>query len=177
MYFTIIHWFTLIFFLLLMIVVVIISYRNLDTKQFLIASLFSIPLLTFGLIGTIYAVDSATKEAKIIQISHQEVYTNETIVISGKIENIGNFKIGKCYLVINLYDQKKDRLSHGVFSPMNWITDFFDENREPPKPLYITHEVLIAQDIEPKELKSFATSVRMPTYMQGYRIDYKLISH
>lgn len=177
MYFTIIHWFTLIFFLLLMVAIVIVSYKNLNTKQFLTASLFTIPLLTFGLIGAMYGVDSVTKQAKIFNISHRDVYRNESILITGKVQNVGSFKIGSSYLIVNIYDLKKDKLSHGVFTPIVWLTDIFSDTKTPPKPLYITHEILIAENLEPKDIKTFTVSVRKPAFMQGFRIDYKVVSH
>lgn len=176
MYFTIIHWITLILFLLLMIFIVIASYKNLNTKQFITASLFAIPLLTFGLIGAMYGVNNITKQAKILEVSHRNVIRNESILITGRIKNIGNFKIGTCYLEIDIYDMKKNKLSHGVFTPIVWITDLFSEVK-PSKPLFITKEVLIAENLEPGKIKRFTISVRNPTYMQGMRINYKLNSH
>ena len=176
MYFTIVHWITLIVFLLLMIFVVIISYRNLNTKQFITASLFTIPLLTFGLIGSMYAVDSITKQVKLVEVSHRQVIRNETILFTGRVKNVGNFKVGTCYLEIDIYDTRKNKLSHGVFTPIVWFSDLFG-HAEPPKPLFVTKEVLIAKNLEPGKTKTFTVSVRNPTYMQGMRINYKLIAH
>ena len=176
MYFTIIHWITLILFLLFMIFVIILSYQKLNTKQFITTSLFAIPLLTFGLIGAIYTVDSVTKQAKLLEVSHRNVIRNETILFTGRVKNIGSFKIDSCYLIIDIYDTRKNKLSHGVFTPIVWFTDLFGEAK-PPKPLFITKEVLIAQNLEAGKIKRFTVSVRNPTYMQGMRIKYKLNSH
>jgi len=101
-YFTILHWITIIILLVLFVLFSIIALKQ-TSKKILISMLFSnFLVITMITIFSMFVLDKYTKIAKLENMTQKRILMTETLTLSGKIRNIGNFDIGKCKLEVKL---------------------------------------------------------------------------
>ena len=103
-YFTFLHWLTIAFFLILFIFLTILSVKaaNNNTKMLLSMIFASFLVTSFGAVLGIIILEKYTKKAKLLDVKQRRVLINETLVLKGRVKNIGKFKINYCKLEIKL---------------------------------------------------------------------------
>jgi len=176
-YFTIVHIITLIILFIIFIILLIVSFKE-TRKKVLFAMIFSNFLVISMLaIFSMFVLDKYTKKARLEDISSSRVLINESIVISGRIRNIGKFGISKCFLHVKLVN---DALHSGnlngstVYKPttgLGFLTNKVDGNE---KQSTIEKDFLIAKNLQVDELRNFSASMRYPSYFVKPRLIYKL---
>ena len=103
-YFTFLHWLTIAFFLILFIFLAILSAKaaNNNTKMLLSMIFASFLVTSFGAVIGLVILEKYTKKAKLLDAKQRRVLINETLVLKGRVKNIGKFKINYCKLEIKL---------------------------------------------------------------------------
>lgn len=175
MYFTEYHWIAVATFLIIAILIIGISIKKLDIKSSIFVSIFTLILSTFGAISVVYTIDEFTKEAKLLQIQHSKIRSQEAYLIRGIVKNVGTHKIKKCTLEVTMSDKGANRLEHGVFKPMAWFSDLFEA--KPVDPIFISKDIIIATDLLPNESRGFRVTLPYPTFMKSIELKYKLTQH
>jgi len=177
-YFTILHWFTLLVLLVLFVLISIVALKQ-TNKKILISMLFSNLLVIIMLsILSMFVLDKYTKIAKLENMTQKRILITETLTLSGKIRNIGNFDIGKCKLEVKLVS---NAMSGGnvsgsqIFSPSGLnILNLFNSKKKNDRPSTVINEFVIAKNFRKGELRNFSVAMRYPPYFQKPFMNYKL---
>lgn len=177
-YFTILHWFTLLVLVVLFVLISIIALKQ-TNKKILISMLFSNFLVIIMLaILSMFVLDKYTKIAKLENMTQKRILITETLTLSGKIRNIGNFDIGKCKLEVKLVS---NAMSGGnvsgsqIFSPSGLnILNLFSSKKKNDRPTTVINEFIIAKNFRKGELRNFSVAMRYPPYFQKPFMNYKL---
>ena len=94
-YFTLLHWLVLGILSLLLVLVVLLILRNESQNSPLQAILVSVFVFTLIAGFSLYSLDTYTKVARLDNVTQKKILLNESFVLTGQIQNVGNFTIGK----------------------------------------------------------------------------------
>ncbi|MDX9813911.1 MAG: DUF2393 family protein [Sulfurimonas sp.] len=138
-------------------------------------------LAIIAAIVSIYIVDSATKKAKIYNLSHKRILNTEQIVFSGMVQNSGKYTIGKAELEIKLLNKgqfKTDIKAGEVFKGDSFFGHVNNKNNlSAKKPQHITQKFTIATELKAGELKHFTLYMPYPPYFSDFMEYYELKLH
>jgi len=178
-YFTILHWFAIIGLLALFILISIISLKQ-KNKKLILPMLFS-NLLVFSMliILSMYVLDKYTKIARLESVTQKRILITESLVLTGRIRNIGKFAISTCKLEVKLVSNAMtggNVKGSSVFKPTAGLS-FLSSKKSNERPSTVITEKVIAKNIKPTELRNFSISVKYPPYFQKPYMNYKLYCH
>jgi hypothetical protein len=178
-YFTILHWLTLLILLVIFILFSIIALKQ-TNRKILLSMLFSnFLVVTMLAVFSMFVLDKYTKQARLENMTQKRVLMTESLVLSGKVRNIGHFDIGKCKIEVKLVNNAltSDTVSGSkVFTPNSGL-DFLFNSKQDTKPSTVIYNFVIAQNFKKGELKNFSVSMRYPPYFQKPTMIYKLYCH
>lgn len=180
MYFTILHWLTLLVLLVILILLCIIAFKQ-TSRKILVSMLFSI-FLVIGMLSifSMYVLDKYTKIAKLEDITQKRILMTESFTISGKIRNIGNFQIGTCKLEVKLVNNaigSGDVKGSNIYNPTSGLGFLFNRNGDETKQSTIIQEFVIAKNLKKGELRNFSISMRYPPHFKKTFLNHKLFCH
>ena len=180
-YFTILHWLDIAFFIILFIFLVILSVKAAkDNVKLLLSMIFSSFLVTvfLGVLGLII-LEKYTKKAILLDVEQRRVLINETMVLKGRVKNIGKFKINYCKLEIKLVNNGwGKRLEKGAFFKSGGLSLFGKKDKENKKPNVIkATKFIITNGLLPGEIKNFSVIIPYPPYFRNTYLNYKLYCH
>ena len=180
-YFTILHWLDIVFFLILFIFLVIISIKAAgNSNKLLLSMIFASFLVTaFGAGLGLLILEKYTKKAKLLNVKQRRVLINETLVLKGRVKNIGKFKINYCKLEIKLVNNGwGGGFSKGSFFKSGGLNVFGSKDKQQVKPNTVkATRVIIKNGMKPGEIKSFSAIVPYPPYFKNTYLNYKLYCH
>ena len=180
-YFTILHWLNILFFLILFIFLVVLSVKasNKNTKVLLSMIFASFLVTAFGAVLGLIVLEKYTKKAKILNVAQRRVLLNETLVLKGRVKNIGKFKINYCKLEIKLVNNGwGGRVQKGAFFKPGGLEIFGSKDKEKKRPNTIkVTKVIIKDGLLPGEIKNFSTVMPYPPYFRNTYLNYKLYCH
>jgi len=180
-YFTILHWLDTVFFLVLFIFLVIISIKAAgNNTKLLLSMIFASFLVTaFGAVLGLIVLEKYTKKAKLIDVKQRRVLINETLVLKGRVKNIGKFKINYCKLEIKLVNNGwGGKLTKGSFFKPGGLSIFGSKDKQQAKPNTVkATRIIIKGGLLPGEIKDFSAIVPYPPYFKNTYLNYKLYCH
>ncbi|AXP09380.1 DUF2393 domain-containing protein [Campylobacter hepaticus] len=108
MHFTIFHIITLIILLCCFALVCLLIFLKIKQKEtalifYTIATVFT-ALLIYSIFLTI---NQFTTQAHLSKLSYTRDLRHESVIISGKVQNLTQFSIKKCYLILSIVDQRQ----------------------------------------------------------------------
>ena len=178
-YFTILHWITLLILLVIFVLFCVIALKQ-TNKKILVSMLFSnFLVITMLAIFSMFILDKYTKIAKLESVTQKRILMTESITLTGKIRNTGNFSIGSCKLEVKLVN---NALTGGnvsgssVFKPNSGL-DFLFNDKKNERPSTVIKNFIIAKNFQKGELRNFSISMRYPPYFQKPVMRYKLYCH
>jgi len=181
-YFTIWHY-LFIFLSLLIFIFGVIGSQKSENKNMRGGIIFSSLLISI-LLGflSVVVIDKYTKKAEIFELKNYRILSNESIVYTGFVRNVGNYTIKTVKLEIKL-------VNHGhVYGHMNG-TDFYkpkgffaffftpSDNEKESKPQTVIHTFIVAKDLAPNKVKYFHVSFPYPPYFSGTSQYTKIYAH
>ena len=180
-YFTILHWLDIVFFLILFIFLVVISIKAAgESVKLLISMIFASFLVTTFAAGLgLIILEKYTKKAKLLDVKQRRVLINETLVLKGRVKNIGKFKINYCKLEIKLVNNGwGGGFNKGTFFKSGGINIFGSKEKKQQRPNTVkATRVIIKDGLLPKEIKSFSAVIPYPPYFKNTYLNYKLYCH
>ncbi|WP_024790723.1 MULTISPECIES: DUF2393 family protein [unclassified Lebetimonas] len=179
-YFTFLHWLSLAFFLILFIFLTFLSIKAAGNKTGLVISMIfaSFLVTSFGAVLSIIILEKYTKKAELIDVRNRRVLINETLVVKGKVKNIGKFKINYCKLEIKLVNNGwGGKVPKGTFFKPGGLSIFGAKEKQQQKPNTIKATRIIVKNLIPGEIKNFSAIVPYPPYFTNTYINYKLYCH
>lgn len=178
-YFTILHWLTLIILLVIFVLICIIALKQ-TNRKILISMLFSNFLVIVMLsVFSMFVLDKYTKKARLENVTQKRILMSESLTLTGKIRNIGNFTISKCKLEVKLVSNALtggDISGSSVFKPNSGL-DFLFNDKKSTRPTTIIQEFIIAKNFHKGELRNFSVSMKYPPYFEKPFMRYKLYCH
>ncbi len=180
-YFTILHWLDIAFFLVLFIFLTIISLKAADNStKLLLSMVFASFLVTaFGAVLGLIILEKYTKKAELVNVKQRRVLINETLVLKGRVKNIGKFKINYCKLEIKLVNNGfGGGLTKGSFFKSAGLNIFGSKDKKQQRPNTVkATKVIIKNGIIPGETKDFSAIIPYPPYFKNTYLNYKLYCH
>jgi hypothetical protein len=180
-YFTLLHWLTLAFFLILFIFLVILSVKAAkDNVKLLLSMIIASFLVTaFGAVLGVIILEKYTKKAKLLDVSQRRVLINETLVLKGRVKNIGKFKINYCKLEIKLVNNGwGGGFTKGTFFKSGGLNLFGSKDEKQKRPNIVKATRIIVKDgLLPGEIKNFSAVIPYPPYFKNTYLNYKLYCH
>jgi len=180
-YFTILHWLDILFFFVLFIFLVVLSVKASNNNiKLLLSMVFASFLVTsFGAVLGLIILEKYTKKAKILDLIERRVLLNETLVLKGRVKNIGKFKINYCKLEIKLINNGwGGKIQKGDFFKPGGLKIFGSKDEEKKRPNTINAtKVIIKDGLLPGEIKNFSAIIPYPPYFNNTYLNYKLYCH
>jgi len=180
-YFTFLHWLTIAFFLILFIFLTILSIRaaTKSTKLLLSMIIASFLVTTFGAVIGLVILEKYTKKAKLLNVTQRRVLINETLVLKGRVKNIGKFKINYCKLEVKLVNNGwGGGFTKGTFFKPGGLDFFGSKDKKDSRPNAVkATRVIIKDGLYPGEIKNFSVVVPYPPYFKNTYLNYKLYCH
>jgi len=179
-YFTILHWLDIAFFLILFIFLTILSVQAAGNNvKLLISMIFSSFLVTtFGAVLGIIILEKYTKKAIVYDVRQRRVLINETLVLKGKVKNIGKFKINYCKLEIKLVNNGwGGGFRKGAFFKPGGLSLFGSKDKESRPNVVKETRYIVTDGLNPGEVKFFSAVIPYPPYFKNTYLNYKLYCH
>jgi hypothetical protein len=164
-------------FVLIFIILSLLSLRE-KNKKVMLSMIFSSFLITaLGGVISIFVIDKYTKKAKILSYTQKRNLANETIMFEGKIQNIGNFKIGYCTIEVKLSNNamKMGRPKEAFFKPSTSLGPLFSDKEI--KANVVKQEFKVAKNLPAKKVKNFRFYMKYPPHMKAPGLKLTLNCH
>jgi hypothetical protein len=178
-YFTILHWLDIAFFLILFIFLTILSAKAAKNNiKLMLSMVFASFIVTvFLAILGILILEKYTKKARLLDVEQRRVLINETLVLKGRVQNIGNFKINYCKLDIKLVNNAwGNHFKKGTFFKSAGLKLFGSKSKGRPNVLKVS-KYIITDGLLPGQIKNFSVIIPYPPYFQNTYLSYKLYCH
>jgi len=179
MYMTILHWIAVAIFALVFIILTILASKEKDPKnrKTMIIAAFMVSLL--GVVISLFALEKYTKKSKLLAYTQKRMLSTESVVFSGKLQNVGNFKLAECKIKVKFTNNvmTMGRPKNTFYKPSSGLGWFLDDKKEDSKPNTIEKEFKVAKDIAPHKVKNFRIYMKYPPYMNAPLIKLKLECH
>ena len=180
-YFTILHWLDIAFFLILFIFLTILSVKAAKNSVKLLLSMIfaSFLVTTFGAVLGLIILEKYTKKAELLDVKQRRVLINETLVLKGKVKNIGKFKINYCKLDIKLVNNGwGGGFTKGTFFKSGGLSLFGSKEEKQKRPnTIVATRYIITDGLNPGEIKFFTAIIPYPPYFKNTYLNYKLYCH
>jgi hypothetical protein len=173
---TSLHWIIVAVFVLLFLILVLLSVGE-KNKKTLVSMIFSsLLLVSFGVLFSLFALDKYTKKGKLVNSKQTRDLRRESVIVRGKIKNVGDFKIGYCKVEVRISNQMKHgRGTKSYFTPNKSLSNIFSS--KDIKSNTITEEFLAVEDLKPKKSKTFTASIPFPPHFENPKYRLKLFCH
>jgi energy-coupling factor transporter transmembrane protein EcfT len=178
-YFTILHWFALLFFFVLFLLLVFISKKERRKNIFWSMVFASFLVTATGAVFSMFVLDKYTKKGKLVHIENHRILRTEEIVFKGRVKNVGKFRIGKCKLSIKMINNpvESGKLSGGQLYKPSGMDFFKSKESRKERPNTILKEFVVARNLDPDEVQPFTVRMPYPPYFSKTRLIYHLYCH
>ncbi len=167
------HWIVVAVFSVLFFMLVILSSSEKNTKTLISMIFSSFLLVVVGTAFSLFALDKYTKEAKLLSSSQIRDHSSESVIIRGKIKNIGKFKIGYCNVEVRMINPRKRGGKISYFTPSKSLSF----GSKGAKGSVVEEEFLAVKNIEPKKSKNFKIVMDFPPHFSNPEYKLKLFCH
>lgn len=177
MYMTLLHWMAVVIFVLLFMILTILALKE-ENRKTMLSMIFSAFLVTVlaGVIA-LFVIDKYTKKGKLLSYTQKRNLSNETIMFQGKIQNIGNFKIGYCTIEVKLSNNamQMGRPKEAFFKPSTSLGPLF--SGKDLKANVVKEEFKVVKNLKPKKVKEFRIYMKYPPHMKSPGLKLTLTCH
>ncbi len=176
MYFTTLHWIAVTVFGLLFALLSILAWR--ENRKNAWGLIFASFLLTgTGLFFSLFALDKYTKKGEIVEWKHRRDYMTESVMIMGKIKNVGAFPIGTCSVQLTISNNARGfKHKKGTyFRPSRGLNNPFGTKQVSSNMLKKEYDVV--DGLAPGKEKEFYIRLRFPPTFVDPTYRLKLTCH
>lgn len=166
-------WHYLIFLLLIALFVGSVYYtlRYKDFEKNKPSVIFTFALLTLALMFMAsLAIDSYTKEVKLLKFKHRRFYATEQIFYEGIIRNTGNYTVAKVELEIKIINKDTGHQEGRPKYETTVFETFFGRNEKDHRTPVVIMRQTIATDLLPGQTRQFHIAMDYPTYFKGFSV-------
>ncbi|MBM0636726.1 DUF2393 domain-containing protein [Campylobacter sp. VicNov18] len=154
MHFTIFHILAFIILLLCFILVCILIFLKIKQKELALIFYTITTIFTALLIySTFLTINQFTTQANLSKLTYTRDLRHESVIISGKVQNLTRFEIRKCYLILSILDQRQ--VGAEIFNDKN-IRNAKMQNTS------VSYTIEIIDQLPGNTYKEFRASVPFP---------------
>ncbi|EIV4069996.1 DUF2393 family protein, partial [Campylobacter jejuni] len=108
MHFTIFHIIAFIILLICFALICILIFLKVKQKEMALISYTIATIFTALLIYSIFlAINQFTTQADLSKLTYTRDLRHESVIVSGKVQNLTKFEIKKCYLILSILNQQQ----------------------------------------------------------------------
>ncbi|EDH1458297.1 DUF2393 family protein, partial [Campylobacter jejuni] len=108
MHFTIFHIIAFIILLICFALICILIFLKVKQKEMALISYTIATIFTALLIYSIFlTINQFTTQADLSKLTYTRDLRHESVIVSGKVQNLTKFKIKKCYLILSILNQQQ----------------------------------------------------------------------
>ncbi|ECV9671161.1 DUF2393 domain-containing protein [Campylobacter jejuni] len=108
MQFTIFHILAFIILILCFILICVLIFLKVKQKEFALISYTIATIFTALLIYSVFlTINQFTIQASLSKLTFSRDLRNESVIITGRVQNLTKFDIRKCYLMLNILNKKQ----------------------------------------------------------------------
>lgn len=108
MHFTIFHIIAFIILLICFALICILIFLKVKQKEMALISYTIATIFTALLIYSIFlTINQFTTQADLSKLTYTRDLRHESVIVSGKVQNLTKFEIRKCYLILSILNQKQ----------------------------------------------------------------------
>ncbi|EPZ2627742.1 DUF2393 family protein [Campylobacter coli] len=108
MQFTIFHILAFIILILCFILICVLIFLKVKQKEFALISYTIATIFTALLIYSVFlTINQFTIQASLSKLTFSRDLRHESVIITGKVQNLTKFDIRKCYLMLNILNKKQ----------------------------------------------------------------------
>ncbi|EDP4277145.1 DUF2393 domain-containing protein, partial [Campylobacter jejuni] len=108
MHFTIFHIIAFIILLICFALICILIFLKVKQKEMALISYTIATIFTALLIYSIFlTINQFTTQADLSKLTYTRDLRHESVIVSGKVQNLTKFEIKKCYLILSILNQKQ----------------------------------------------------------------------
>ncbi|EFP1055196.1 DUF2393 domain-containing protein, partial [Campylobacter jejuni] len=108
MHFTIFHIIAFIILLICFALICILIFLKVKQKEMALISYTIATIFTALLIYSIFlTINQFTTQADLSKLTYTRDLRHESVIVSGKVQNLTKFEIRKCYLMLSILNQKQ----------------------------------------------------------------------
>ncbi|EAJ2880006.1 DUF2393 domain-containing protein [Campylobacter coli] len=108
MQFTIFHILAFIILILCFILICVLIFLKVKQKEFALISYTIATIFTALLIYSVFlTINQFTIQASLSKLTFSRDLRHESVIITGRIQNLTKFDIRKCYLILNILNKKQ----------------------------------------------------------------------
>jgi len=180
-YFTIWHYGVVIACAVLFIMATLVSFK--EKRASVRNSMIFSSLLVLILVGSflIMALDKYTKVVQISGLKNRRVLSNETIVYSGIVRNVGGYTIGAVTFEVKLVNKGHvtGNVKGGNFYKPSGLFSFLDRvsGKKETRDQTIIKTFTIAKNIEAGKAKPFSVRLKYPPYFKHTSYFTRVFAH
>lgn len=161
--------YTLLIALFIFAVYYVIRSKNFEKNKSSFVATFA--LITLSLMFmTSLAIDSYTKEVKLLDFSHRRFYATEQILYRGTIRNAGNYAVAKVELEIKITNKDTGHREGNPEYQSTAFESFFGRKDKDHRPQVVIMRETIATDLSPGETRQFNLAMEYPTHFKGFSV-------
>jgi hypothetical protein len=179
-YFTILHWFAVLFFLVLFIAISILATKSDNIKMTLSIVFAGFLVTSFGGVLSVIILEKYTKKSILLDVKQRRILFNETYVIKGRVKNTGKFNINYCKFTMKMVHNGYGTggMSKGSYFKSGGFTVFGSKDKEQERPTTVEQTFLLFKDgLKPNRSKNFSVTMKYPPYFRNTYLNYKLYCH
>ncbi|KAA6225173.1 MULTISPECIES: DUF2393 family protein [unclassified Campylobacter] len=108
MHFTLFHWLSLLIFIALYVIACVLIFLKVKTKKEFVLIAYTIAtIFTAILIYSVFSmINQFITQADLIKLTYARNLKNESVIVSGRVENLTKYDIKKCYLHLTITNKK-----------------------------------------------------------------------
>ncbi|TKX32681.1 DUF2393 family protein [Campylobacter aviculae] len=115
---TIYHFLAFIILIVCFVLICILIFLKIKQREIALTAYTITTVFTALLIYSIFlTINQFTTQAKISNLVYTRDLRNESVIVTGKVQNLTKFDIRKCYLMLNIFN--KQHVSGEIFSDKN----------------------------------------------------------
>lgn len=108
MHFTIFHIIAFIILLICFALICILIFLKVKQKEMALISYTIATIFTALLIYSIFlTINQFTTQADLSKLTYTRDLRHESVIVSGKVQNLTKFEIKKCYLILSILNQQQ----------------------------------------------------------------------
>lgn len=108
MQFTIFHILAFIILILCFILICVLIFLKVKQKEFALISYTIATIFTALLIYSVFlTINQFTIQASLSKLTFSRDLRHESVIITGRVQNLTKFDIRKCYLMLNIFNKKQ----------------------------------------------------------------------
>ena len=174
---TLLHWIVVAVFVFIFLLLSLLSLKEKNPKTVLLMIISSFIITIIGIVFSLFALDKYVKKAELVNVTHKRISLTESMKVSGKVKNIGDFQIGYCNIEVKIANVFSRKIGKGsMFSPRSF-GDMFSSSSGSVKSNLVLETFKIAKNLRPNEVKKFSLTLKYPPHFEKPVLKYKLFCY